>query len=160
MSNAPTTPSRFQTQRKALRKRLRIDIQPVLQIVGLWAGIWLGVVLVAALLGWVEILCWTPAGWLLAIPAAHMLLRRTPSRDGMMRLREAATAGASLGVVQALVFAVGMTATTQGGMDGRAIVVKFLLGLGMFGVLGFVGGVVGGLAAFVTASVQQRSLRW
>lgn len=160
MSNTPTVPTRFQAQRKAQRKRLRIDILPVLQIVGLWAGIWLGVVLVAALLGWVEILCWTPAGWLLAIPAAHMLLRRTPSRDGIMRLREAATAGASLGVIQALIFAVGMTATTQGGMDGRAIAVKILLGLGMFLVLGFVGGVVGGLTAFFTASAQQRSLRW
>ena len=156
MSNTPNAPTRFQAQ----RKRLRIDILPVLQIVVLWVGIWLGVVLVAALLGWVEISCWTPAGWLLAIPAAHMLLRRTPSRDGIMRLREAATAGASLGVIQALIFAVGMTATSQGGMDGRAIAVKILLGLGMFLVLGFVGGVVGGLTAFFTASAQQRSLRW
>ncbi len=160
MSNTPTTPSRFQAQRKALRKRLRLDIQPVLQTVGIWAGIWLALVLVAALLGWVEILCWTPAGWLLAIPAAHMLLRRTPSRDGMMRLREATSAGASLGVIQALVFAVGMSATTQGGMDGRAIAIKILFGLGMFVVLGFVGGVAGGLAAFFTASAAQRSLRW
>ncbi len=160
MSNAPSASSRFQTQRKALRKRWRIDIQPVLQILGIWAGIWLAAVVVAALLGWVEVLCWTPAGWLLVLPATRMLLRRTRSRDGAMRLREAVAVGSGLGLVQAGVFAVGMIATTQGGLSAEALLVKALLGLGIFAVVGLMGVVVGGLLAFVAGSRMQGSLRW
>jgi hypothetical protein len=160
MSQNETQPSRFQIQRKALRKRLRVDILPILQVVGLWSGIWLVAVIAVASLGWVEILCWTPAGWLLAIPAARMVLRRTPSRDGAMRLREAVAAGGTIGVVQALVFAVGMSATAQGGLDATAVAVKVLFGVGMFLVVGFAGAVAGAMLAFAGASYWQRSLRW
>ena len=153
-------PSRFQALRDALNRRFRIDILPILQSVGLFGGVWLGLVVAVALLGWVEILCWTPAGWLLAIPASRLVLRRTPSRDEAMRLREAMVAGAGLGVIQALIFAVGMSATTQGGMDSTAIMVKAALGLGMFVVLGGAGIVAGGVLAFAAASYWQRSLRW
>lgn len=160
MSHQSGSTSWFQGQRKALRKRFRVDIVPILQIVGLFSGAWAGIVLCAALLGWVEVLCWTPAGWLLAIPAARMLLRRTPSRDGMMRLREAVVAGGGLGLIQGALFAVGMSATAQGGVTAAAVGIKLLFGLGMFAVVGFAGAVAGGLLAFTAASYWQRSLHW
>ena len=74
---------------------------PVRQFVG-----WLAMVILVTWAGYPGVVCVTPVAWLIALRVGNLVAARSRSGASSRRLTEAALAGAALGLLQGILFAV------------------------------------------------------
>jgi len=95
---------------------------------------WLAAVILISLAGYPGVIWMTPLAWLLAVPAGSRCALRSRSETTTGLLREAALAGAALGLIEGLVF---VLVTTLGGSatpEGRWRMAEIGLALTLLGV--------------------------
>lgn len=88
-----------QAVRSGLDRRT-ILVTPLLQ-----SAPWFASVVIVTLAGYPGVVCVTPMAWLLALRVGLICMRNSRSPSVRQRLREAALAGALLGVIQGVLFA-------------------------------------------------------
>lgn len=71
----------------------------------LFAG-WLGIVMLGTWIGYSNIVCLTPLAWIIAIRVGHQIVVRSKSALPTNKMTEAGLAGALLGLLQGILFAI------------------------------------------------------
>jgi hypothetical protein len=92
------------------------------------------------------VICVTPVGWLLSLPAGWRCVRYSVSATVSLRLVEAGLAGALVGLVQGLIFALIIAFASPLGIEGESP-----LEAGVSALIAFV--IVGGAGAAVCAGL-------
>ena len=112
---------------------------------------WMGLVLVLTWRGQPGVVCLTPVAWLLAAALGRAVASYTPSAGRGLRLRAAGLAGALLGLLQGLLFAVI-------GLTGLPVRPDELPGwVGVIIAVGVGGVLAGGGLALMVAALAERT---
>lgn len=116
---------------------------------------WLAAVLVVTFAGYPGVVCVTPMAWLIALQVGNVAVRRSRSASSASRKLEAALAGAFLGLLQGILFAVIITQLEPISADEQARSTVLTIGMTVAGI------VLGALLSFITAyfSEQRRQPR-
>ncbi|HEU0293848.1 MAG TPA: hypothetical protein VFR47_13995 [Anaerolineales bacterium] len=118
---------------------------PVRQFIG-----WLAIVLLVAWAGYPGVVCVTPMAWLIALRVGNLVAARSRSESSSRRLTEAALAGAVLGLLQGILFAVLISQLEPINPDERSrsiILTLIMIVVGVFAGAGL---------SFVTAYLNER----
>ena len=100
--------------------RSRLDFKAVAQAAWLPALLWAAAVLGATLSGYPGVICVTPLGWLLALPAGWRALEFSASPSTTARLLEAGLSGALVGAFQGILFALVLTFASPLGIEAES----------------------------------------
>jgi hypothetical protein len=118
---------------------------PVRQFIG-----WLAIVLLVAWAGYPGVVCVTPMAWLIALRVGNLVAARSRSEASSLRLTEAALAGAVLGLLQGILFAVLISQLAPINPDERSrsiILTLIMIVVGVFAGAGL---------SFFTAYLNER----
>jgi len=121
---------------------------PLRQFIG-----WLAMVLLVTWAGYPGVVCVTPMAWLLALRVGNLVAARSRSETSSRRLTEAALAGAVLGLLQGILFAVIISQLEPINPDEAARTT--LLTIGMI----FAGLIAGAILSFITAYLKEQRRR-
>ena len=114
---------------------------------------WLALVLLVAWAGYPGVVCVTPMAWLIALRVGNICVARSRSETRSRRLTEAALAGAVLGLLQGLLFAVIISLLQPINPDEKSRTVILTL------IMIAVGIVAGAGLSFVTAYFSEQRRR-
>ena len=121
---------------------------PVRQFIG-----WLAMVLLVTWSGYPGVVCVTPMAWLIALRVGNLVAARSRSEASSRRLMEAALAGAVLGLLQGILFAVIISQLEP--INPEDAVRSTVLTIGMI----VVGMLAGAFLSFITAYFNEQRRR-
>ena len=118
---------------------------PVRQFIG-----WLAMVLLVTWAGYPGVVCVTPMAWLIALRVGNLVAARSRSETASRRLAEAALAGAVLGLLQGILFAVIISQLQPINPEEGARATALTIGMAVVGIL------VGAVLSFITAYFNEQ----
>jgi hypothetical protein len=121
---------------------------PLRQFIG-----WLAMVLLVTWAGYPGVVCVTPMAWLIALRVGNLVAARSRSETSSWRLTEAALAGAVLGLLQGILFAVIIAQLEPINPDEAARTTVLTIGMTLVGI------VAGAILAFITAYLNEQRRR-
>jgi MFS family permease len=118
---------------------------PLRQFIG-----WLAMVILVTWAGYPGVVCVTPMAWLIALRVGNLVAARSRSESSTRRLTEAALAGAILGLLQGILFAVIISQLEPINPEEGARSTALTIGMIVVGIL------VGAVLSFITAYFNEQ----
>lgn len=118
---------------------------PIRQFIG-----WLAMVLLVTWAGFPGVVCVTPMAWLIALRVGNLVAARSRSHVSSRRLTEAALAGAVLGLLQGVLFAVIISQLQPINREEAAQSTALTIGMIVVGIL------AGAVLSFITAYLNEQ----
>lgn len=128
----------------------KLDIRNIIETPLRQFAPWLAAVLVVTFAGYPGVVCITPMAWLIALQVGNVSVRHSRSASSASRKLEATFAGAILGLLQGILFAIIITQLEPINADEQARTTALTLGMIVVGIA------FGALLAFITAYLNEQ----
>ena len=116
---------------------------------------WLAMVILVAWAGYPGVVCVTPMAWLIALRVGNLVAARSRSEASSGRLTEAALAGAVLGLLEGILFAVIISRLEPINPDEGTRATVLTIGMMIVGI--FAGAILSFITAYFNEHRRQRA---